>query len=335
VNALNKAQPRVPYRNSKLTRLLQDSLGGKSNAIMFANIAPAMQFYNDTFNTLNFASKSKKITNIPTVNIQYENHSFIEVQNVENKRSLETASFQAAKRHKTQDNKENLPNLELQLEQVLEKKGASLLSPFIKKHNLLPCSIVERLESLERQVAVQSAFTAQVVEPAPVPSQTNSSKLAVSKTPTSGVRTVKTLIVRGKELENAGDIQGATELYRQADEMLAYLQENAVSEDDKQKTESHRLKLAKKIEKLQLQNFMPVRKLALDFEAEETPVCNAEPKENALLRLLNTGSLKELTALKGIGQKRAQKIIDQRAVQSFKEVSCLVSLVLTVFRLPI
>lgn len=66
VNALNDGT-RVPYRDSKLTRLLQDSLGGNSNAIMIANIAPGQQFFIETQRTLNFASKSRKIINKPIV----------------------------------------------------------------------------------------------------------------------------------------------------------------------------------------------------------------------------------------------------------------------------
>jgi len=69
VNALNSGHSRVPYRDSKLTRLLQDSLGGTSQAIMIANIAPTSDFFNDTFNTLNFASHSKKIVNNVTVHV--------------------------------------------------------------------------------------------------------------------------------------------------------------------------------------------------------------------------------------------------------------------------
>jgi hypothetical protein len=62
------AQSRVPYRDSKLTRLLQDSLGGRSYGVMIANISPSVNHYQDTFNTLNFASKSRQIINKPVVN---------------------------------------------------------------------------------------------------------------------------------------------------------------------------------------------------------------------------------------------------------------------------
>lgn len=69
VDALNStADIRVPYRDSKLTRILQDSLGGKSKALMIANISSCEKFITDTANTLNFASKSKQISNNVTIN---------------------------------------------------------------------------------------------------------------------------------------------------------------------------------------------------------------------------------------------------------------------------
>ncbi|KAL1924882.1 uncharacterized protein VTP21DRAFT_4536 [Calcarisporiella thermophila] len=68
VEALNCGSTRIPYRDSKMTRILQHSLGGKSVGMMIVNIAPEKQFYMDTYNTLNFATKSKNIENKPVIN---------------------------------------------------------------------------------------------------------------------------------------------------------------------------------------------------------------------------------------------------------------------------
>ena len=51
----------VPYRNSKLTRLLKDSLGGNCRTVMIANISPSGMSYEDTYNTLKYADRAKQI----------------------------------------------------------------------------------------------------------------------------------------------------------------------------------------------------------------------------------------------------------------------------------
>ncbi|XP_043477785.1 kinesin-like protein KIF3A isoform X2 [Leptopilina heterotoma] len=58
----------VPYRNSKLTRLLQDSLGGNSKTLMCANISPADLNYDETISTLRYANRAKNIKNRARVN---------------------------------------------------------------------------------------------------------------------------------------------------------------------------------------------------------------------------------------------------------------------------
>ncbi|CCO27261.1 Kinesin-like protein KIF22 OS=Danio rerio GN=kif22 PE=2 SV=1 [Rhizoctonia solani AG-1 IB] len=70
VHALNQRASRVPYRDSKLTRILQDALGGTSISLLICNIAPGAKFKQDTLNTLNFATRTKEIENRPVVNQQ-------------------------------------------------------------------------------------------------------------------------------------------------------------------------------------------------------------------------------------------------------------------------
>ncbi|KAJ7996788.1 hypothetical protein DPEC_G00240660 [Dallia pectoralis] len=59
----------VPYRDSKLTRLLQDSLGGNSHTLMIACVSPADSNIEETLNTLRYADRARKIKNKPVVNI--------------------------------------------------------------------------------------------------------------------------------------------------------------------------------------------------------------------------------------------------------------------------
>ncbi|KFQ34345.1 StAR-related lipid transfer protein 9, partial [Mesitornis unicolor] len=58
----------IPYRDSILTWLLKDSLGGNSKTIMIATISPASSSYNETMSTLRYASNAKNIINKPRVN---------------------------------------------------------------------------------------------------------------------------------------------------------------------------------------------------------------------------------------------------------------------------
>ena len=58
----------IPYRNSKLTRLLQDSLGGNTKTVMIANIGPADKNYDETLGTLRYASRAKFIINKAHIN---------------------------------------------------------------------------------------------------------------------------------------------------------------------------------------------------------------------------------------------------------------------------
>ena len=51
----------VLSRNSKLTRLLKDSIGGNCRTVMIANVSPSSETFEDTFNTLKYADRAKKI----------------------------------------------------------------------------------------------------------------------------------------------------------------------------------------------------------------------------------------------------------------------------------
>lgn len=61
IAALSKKEKHVPFRNSSLTFLLQDSLGGDSKTLMFVNISPSMLSVSESINSLNFASRVQKV----------------------------------------------------------------------------------------------------------------------------------------------------------------------------------------------------------------------------------------------------------------------------------
>ncbi|KAK3874985.1 hypothetical protein Pcinc_020120 [Petrolisthes cinctipes] len=61
INALADGLRHIPYRDSKLTRLLKDSLGGNCRSVMIAAVSPASTTFEDTFNTLRYANRAKTI----------------------------------------------------------------------------------------------------------------------------------------------------------------------------------------------------------------------------------------------------------------------------------
>ncbi|EGD79293.1 hypothetical protein PTSG_09709 [Salpingoeca rosetta] len=61
IHALGSKQKHVPYRNSKLTHLLQDSLGGSAKTIMVVQVAPVVKNVDESVNSLNFASRVRAV----------------------------------------------------------------------------------------------------------------------------------------------------------------------------------------------------------------------------------------------------------------------------------
>lgn len=61
INKLADGCKHIPYRDSNLTRILKDSLGGNCQTLMIANISPSSLTYEDTYNTLKYAGRAKKI----------------------------------------------------------------------------------------------------------------------------------------------------------------------------------------------------------------------------------------------------------------------------------
>ncbi|KAG2495257.1 hypothetical protein HYH03_006530 [Edaphochlamys debaryana] len=61
IQALQQRNAHIPYRNSKLTRLLEDSLGGNSKCVMIVNVSPAIENVGETKCSLEFASRARKV----------------------------------------------------------------------------------------------------------------------------------------------------------------------------------------------------------------------------------------------------------------------------------
>ncbi|XP_071987108.1 kinesin-like protein KIF11 isoform X2 [Engystomops pustulosus] len=68
ITALVERAPHIPYRESKLTRILQDSLGGRTKTSIIATVSPASINLEETVSTLDYANRAKSIMNKPEVN---------------------------------------------------------------------------------------------------------------------------------------------------------------------------------------------------------------------------------------------------------------------------
>ncbi|OTF77413.1 kinesin-like protein [Euroglyphus maynei] len=94
----NGRNVKVPYRDSVLTRLLMNALGGNSKTAMIANISPADINYDETLSTLRYADRAKQIQNFAKINIDHTDKIIrdLKEENEKLKRLLEKESTAAA-----------------------------------------------------------------------------------------------------------------------------------------------------------------------------------------------------------------------------------------------
>ncbi|KAG5354430.1 Kinesin-like protein bimC [Yarrowia sp. C11] len=77
INSLVDGTPHIPYRESKLTRLLQESLGGRTKTVIIATVSPARVSIDETISTLEYSHRAKNIKNSPVVNETTSKQVFI------------------------------------------------------------------------------------------------------------------------------------------------------------------------------------------------------------------------------------------------------------------
>lgn len=70
ISALSAELPHVPYRNSKLTQVMQDSLGGNAKTLMIVNTSPTEYNLDETLTSLIYATRVKAITNNAQRNVE-------------------------------------------------------------------------------------------------------------------------------------------------------------------------------------------------------------------------------------------------------------------------
>lgn len=110
INALVEKSSHIPYRESKLTRLLQDSLGGKTKTCIIATLSPAKSNLEETISTLDYAFRAKNIRNKPQVNQMVSKKTLLKefTSEIEKLRSELVATRQRNGVYLTQENFEEI-----------------------------------------------------------------------------------------------------------------------------------------------------------------------------------------------------------------------------------
>lgn len=83
ITALTEGHQHVPFRDSKLTRLLQESLGGRAKTCIIATLSPVASNVDETLSTLEYASKAQRIKNKPELNARSTSRTLIKEYNSE------------------------------------------------------------------------------------------------------------------------------------------------------------------------------------------------------------------------------------------------------------
>uniref|UniRef100_UPI0037E86E9A kinesin-like protein KIF21A n=1 Tax=Semicossyphus pulcher TaxID=241346 RepID=UPI0037E86E9A len=107
----SKRSTHVPYRDSKLTRLLQDSLGGNSQTMMIACISPSDRDFMETLNTLKYANRARNIKNKVMVNQDKASQQISALRTEIARLQMELMEYKTGKRMVGEDGMEGINDL--------------------------------------------------------------------------------------------------------------------------------------------------------------------------------------------------------------------------------
>lgn len=187
INNLADGIKHIPYRDSKLTRLLKDSLGGNCHTVMIANIGPSSLTYEDTYNTLRYANRAKKIKSNAKKNVSCEMHvaGYIKIVEEQKKeidilKSRLAAFENGALQSKSLESKPNklLTDLHCKLTKLYNQKK-DLIEKMLaleSSDKILACRILYKKDADERLHNLTAASDALLLE-----EQNASGKLRINK----------------------------------------------------------------------------------------------------------------------------------------------------------
>ncbi|KAM4698308.1 kinesin-like protein KIF22 [Rhinophrynus dorsalis] len=329
VDALNQGLPRIPYRDSKLTRLLQDSLGGSAHSVMIANIAPEQRYYFDTLTALNFAAKSKQIINKP-----FSQETTQAIAQPAMKRPREEGDSATSSRQLKKSKSGSA-------EQSPNTSGSAAVKSKLNLASLDP-AVVERLLKLDKILTEKGMKETKLL------STPKRERMALLKKWEESQVEIERLKEKQKELEQkAMEAEARLEKSNSTESILS---DSSVSENTFRAplrgriTSTAKAKKVLRVLPLQAHNRMQsTMEEGITVVEKKQSTCDGrenqpgwevnmrsdllESGREKILNLLNTGSVKELKSLQKIGDKKAKLIVGWREVNGpFKNVEDLSSL---------
>ncbi|XP_029462848.1 kinesin-like protein KIF22 [Rhinatrema bivittatum] len=317
VDALNQGLPRIPYRDSKLTRLLQDSLGGSAHSIMITNIAPEHRYYFDTLTALNFAARSKQVINRPFTRETIQTAALAPLKRP--REEMETSSGTIAL---------TMKKLKTELEDESPEAKETPLSPLLKQE-YQDHVIADRLVQLNKMFLKKNS------KGIPLLSTPKRERQALLKVLEENQQEIQELKKRQKELEEKTlAAEALLQKSRNQPELLAASDIENTFKVGRQVVSSSGQRKQAIVFPLQVCNRMennqeegiPLLKInrqkkdTVEGSEEELGwdinmrVDLLEKGRQKILGVLNSGSLKELKCLHMIGDKKAKLIIGWREV---------------------
>ncbi|XP_062012533.1 kinesin-like protein KIN-5D [Rosa rugosa] len=163
INALVEHSGHIPYRDSKLTRLLRDSLGGKTKTCIIATISPSIHCLEETLSTLDYAHRAKNIKNKPEVNQKMMKSALIKDLYTEIDR-LKQEVYAAREKngiyiprdrylHEEAEKKAMAEKIErMELESESKDKVSMELQELYNSQQLLTAELTDKLEKTEKKL---------------------------------------------------------------------------------------------------------------------------------------------------------------------------------------
>lgn len=148
-------RPHVPYRDSKLTRILEDSLGGNCKTTFMALVSPAVEAFSESLSTLKFAHRAKCVRNAPVINEDLDHRTLLRKY----ERELKRLRAELAQRSKDLVDK----RLVLQLEEARRREQADKIAAItalerqsgeIVRHKAAMAQLQSRIASMQSQLLV-------------------------------------------------------------------------------------------------------------------------------------------------------------------------------------